>query len=78
MTLCYDNALNLNDVERPSFDYISGYVTFKENIPSDAKIHHANQAHSNNSEFTNIISKEKLKYPFSKLYDICLYSYSIK
>ena len=43
-----------------------------------ALLDHANEAHSNNSEFTNMISRGKLKYPLSKLYSIWPNSYELK
>ena len=38
----HDNYSNLNDVERSLLYYISGYVTFKGNIPSDIILADAN------------------------------------
>ena len=43
-----------------------------------ALLDHANEAHSNNSEFINVISKGKLKYPLSKLYSIWPNGYALK
>ena len=52
--------------------YICGYVSFKENLPvSDGVV-----TLSYESEFTELVSRGKLKHPSPELYDLALYLYS--
>ena len=51
---------------------ICGYVSFKENLPvSDGVV-----TLSYESEFTELVSRGKLKHPPPELYDLALYLYS--
>lgn len=69
---CFDDASHLSESERSTLYFISGYVAFKENIGFG-------ETTSNDipeSEFTNLVSRNKLSHPPSELYDLSLYIYS--
>ena len=71
---CFTNASELNDEERASVYYICGYVTFKERIDS-ADDDESNRS-QDGSEFTDLVSRGKLKHPTPELYDLALYMYT--
>ena len=69
---CFSEASNLLESERSTVYYICGYVSFKENLPvSDGVV-----TLSYESEFTELVSRGKLKHPPPELYDLALYLYS--
>ena len=63
-------ASNLSESERSSLYFICGYVTFKENLEGQKS------EHSDESEFTELVSRGKLKHPPIDLYDLSQYLYS--
>ena len=70
---CFENASTLSEDEKASLYYISGYVTYKEDLcASDTLIEVDHEA----GEFTKLVSRGKLKHPPSNLYDLSLYMYT--
>ena len=70
---CFSEASNLTEAEISTLYYISGYVTYKEDLETAS----GNLADlPPGSEFTNMLSRGKLKHPFSDLYDLSKYLYS--
>ena len=69
---CFEEASNLSGAERSTVYYICGYVTFKENMPG-----HAPAELCIKSEFTELVSRGKLRYPPSYLFNLamCLYTF---
>ena len=68
------NILNYgqnSESERSSLYFICGYVTFKENLEGAEVIEHSDE-----SEFTELVSRGKLKHPPIDLYDLSHYLYS--
>ena len=70
---CYKESSNLNDEERSSLYYISGYVAFKENLGIQVE---ESETLPRNSEFLQLVSRGKLAHPPPELYDLSLYYYS--
>ena len=68
---CFSEASNLSESERSSLYFICGYVTFKENLEGAEVIEHSDE-----SELTELVSREKLKHPPIDLYDLSQYLYS--
>ena len=68
---CFSEASNLSESERSSLYFICGYVTFKENLEGAEVIEHSDE-----SEFTELVSRGKLKHPPIDLYDLSQYLYS--
>ena len=67
---CFDNASDLSEDEKATLYFISGYVTYKEDLAvTDEFINPDHDAR----EFTEMVSRGKLKYPPSPLYDLSLY-----
>lgn len=71
LDVCFSEASNLSESERSALYYICGYVTFKENLEGSNEV-----LQSTESEFTEMVSRGKLKHPTSDLYDLSLYLYS--
>ena len=71
---CFAMATDLNDEERSSVYYISGYITFKEDMPSVTDIESIECAVG--SEFTDLVSRGKLKHPLPELFDLGQYMYA--
>ena len=69
----YEESSNLNDEKRSSLYYISGYVTFKENLGIQVE---ESETLPRNSEFLQLVSRGKLAHPPPELYDLSLYYYS--
>ena len=70
---CFSEASNLTEAEISTLYYISGYVTYKEDLETAS----GNLADlPPGSEFTNMLSRGKLKHPSSDLYDLSKYLYS--
>ena len=71
---CFEEASNLNNTEKSILYYICGYVTHKEGIVcSDAdEVISLPQE----SEFTQNLSRGKLKLPPINLYDLSQYYYA--
>ena len=70
LDVCFSEASNLSESERSALYYICGYVTFKENLEGSNDV-----LESNASEFTEMVSRGKLKHPTVDLYDLSLYLY---
>ena len=68
---CFSEASNLSESERSSLYFICGYVTFKENLEGAEVIEHSVE-----SEFTELVSRGKLKHSPIDLYDLSQYLYS--
>ena len=71
---CFEEASNLNNTEKSILYYICGYVTHKEGIiwpDVDEGISLPQE-----SEFTQNLSRGKLKLPPINLYDLSLYYYA--
>ena len=68
---CFDDASQLSESERSTLYFTSDYVAFKENIGL-GETKYDNIA---DSEFTKHVSRNKLSYPPSDLYDLSLYVY---
>ena len=68
---CFDDASQLYESERSTLYFISGYVAFKENIG----LGETNDDNIPDSEFTKLVSRNKLSHPPSELYDLSLYVY---
>ena len=67
---CFSEASNLTEAEISTLYYISGCVTYKEDLETAS----GNLADlPPGSEFTNMLSRGKLKHPFSDLYDLSKY-----
>ena len=66
---CFSEASNLSESERSSLYFICGYVTFTENLEGAEVIEHV-------SEFTELVSRGKLKHPPIDVYDLSQYLYS--
>ena len=66
---CYEESSNLNDEERSSLYYISGYVAFKENHGIQVE---ESETLPRNSEFLQLVSRGKLAHPTPELYDLSL------
>jgi len=71
---CFAMATDLNDEERSSVYYISGYITFKEDMPSVTDIELIECEVG--SEFTDLVSRGKLKHPLPELFDLGQYMYA--
>ena len=69
---CFSGASNLNDDEKSSLYYISGYVAFKEGIPTSEEC----ELSLPNSEFTKLVSRGKLTHPPEELFDLSMYLYA--
>ena len=71
---CFTIASSLNDNERSTLYYISGYVAFKESIgiDSDEKFPEIPVE----GEFLELVSRGKLSHPPDDLYDLSMYYYS--
>ena len=61
---CFSEESNLSESERSSLYFICGYVTFKEKLEGAEVIEHSDE-----SEFTELVSRGKLKHPPIDLYD---------
>ena len=59
-------ASNITEMELASLYYISGYVTYKENLEKD--LDESLSELPTGSEFTAMLYREKLKYPPDDLY----------
>ena len=68
---CFSEASNVSGSERSSLYFICGYVTFKEILVGADVIEHSDE-----SEFTELVSRGKLKHPPIDLYDLSQYLYS--
>ena len=69
---CFSDSTNLNDEERSTLYYISGYVAYKEGLgvtPSE-------EISGSISEFLTNVSRGKLCHSPSDLYDYSLYCYA--
>ena len=71
---CFAMATDLNDEERSSVYYISGYITFKEDMPSVTDFESIECAVG--SEFIDLVSRGKLKHPLPELFDLGQYMYA--
>lgn len=67
----FSEASNLNEEERSSLYYISGYVAFKENI--GIRVVDKPVAES---EFLQLVSRGKLSHPPEDLFDLSMYYYA--
>ena len=67
-------ASNVTEAELASLYYISGYVTYKENLETD--VDESLSELPTESEFTTMLSRGKLKYPPHDLYDLSKYLYT--
>ena len=67
---CFNEASNLTESERSSLYYICGYITFKENLEGSEVLRHSVE-----NEFTEMVSRGKLKHPPLDLYDLSQYLY---
>ena len=67
---CFSEASNLSESERSPLYFICGYVTFKENLEGSEVVHHPNE-----NEFTEMVSRGKLKHTPLYLYDLSQYLY---
>ena len=67
----FAQSSNLNDDERSTLYYISGYVAFKENIGI-----RVTEKINKDSEFLLLVSRGKLSHPPPDLLDLSLYYYS--
>ena len=70
---CFDNASILSEDEKASLYFISGYVTYKEDLSVPETLIEVDQEAA---EFTKLVSRGKLKHPPSNLYDMSLYMYT--
>ena len=68
---CFDNASQLSESERSTLYFTSGYVAFKGNI-GFGETRYDNIP---DSEFTKLVSWNKLSHPSPELYDLFLYVY---
>ena len=71
---CFSEASNINDKERSTLYYISGYVAFKENMGVDLSENLPEL--SAEGEFLKLVSRGKLSHPPADLFDLSLYYYS--
>ena len=65
-------ASKLSDDERTTLYFITGYVTFKENLDD---VNDLTESVDEASEFTTLVSRGKLKHPTNDLYDMSLSLY---
>ena len=70
---CFDIASSLNDDERSTLYYISGYVSFKEGMGILSQQFHEVPTEG---EFLELVSRGKLSHPPEDLYDLSLYYYA--
>ena len=64
-------SLQLSNLEKSSLYYISGYVAFMEGYSVDTP-----EIKGDDSEFLENVSRGKLSYPPSELYDLSQYLFS--
>ena len=69
----FAESSNLDEEERSSLYYISGYVAFKEGLGVHTD---KSEINSSDSEFLRQVSRGKLSHPQQNIYDISLYYYS--
>ena len=65
---CSELTSKLSETEKSNLDYISGYVAAKEKITIAVENVPEHQHHY--SEFTTLLSRGKLAYPPSELFDL--------
>ena len=65
---CFELANMLSEVEKSNLYYISGYVAAKEHL--SISIDNATEEQHPYSEFTSLLSRGKLSYPPSELFDL--------
>ena len=69
---CFSEASNINEEERSTLYYISGYVAYKEGLGISGPEREFDVV----SEFLKNVSRGKLSYPPQDLYDLSLYYYT--
>ena len=72
--LSFNNVSNLDEHERAALYYIAGYVAYKEEGLS--RDNNDNDISCKESEFLDLVSRGKLKYPSEEFFDLCLYLFS--
>ena len=72
---CFDNSSKLCEAEKSNVYYVSGYVAAKERL--SIKTDEVEEKDRKYSEFTSLVSRGKLSYPPSELFDLScvLYAY---
>ena len=69
---CFLESSSLNEEERSTLYYISGYVAYKQGLGVAAP----DNAYSTDSEFLTNVSRGKLSHPPGDLFDFSLYCYT--
>ena len=71
---CFELAGKLSEVEKSNLYYLSGHVVAKEHL--SITIDNVTEEQHPYSEFTSLLSREKLSYPPSELIDLSCVSFA--